>query len=332
MPPGPDFYPSMTALYAIRTTSKARPMANGGCVTSGVKSWKNNPSTMRKHRRLSWPSMAVASSLAQARCPCHGRLPSGDPDTGRRRLGHPRRLAVRRLLSRETAGCTSRRPTTMRADRLRAGAECSTLHQPAWLFGRQANGKIQLGGLDFELRDIVLEELNPLTSRLRLPPTRCLPAPGQITSPTRHKVAVARNSKWGRAIAVVCTNQHPPSTEEHHQRQVQPACGCPAESDESRRLTGPSIVRTTALHSDGEGADGGIRAHGPCSIDSPCLLPTARGLPLRFDVDGSLGACDRVGGGLANGPCNRSTRQFQQIAISRPRRTLEWNTPLELVV
>ena len=42
-------------------------------------------------------------------------------------------------------------------------------------------------------------------------------------------------------------HQHAPSPEAHHQRQVQPACCGPAESDESRRLTGPSAHSSPAL-------------------------------------------------------------------------------------
>ena len=59
------------------------------------------------------------------------------------------------------------------------------------------------------------------TSPLRLHTTVCLTARSPRTLPTRLALAVARNSRWGRA-------------------QVQPPCCCRAASDESRRLTGPS--------------------------------------------------------------------------------------------
>jgi len=89
---------------------------------------------------------------------------------------------------------------------VRNATRCISLHGCT---DDQANGRFSLADSTSNFGTSCWKNCRPPTSKPRLQPTRCSTARGPITLPTRPALAVAHNSKWGRAFAGACSGSTP---------------------------------------------------------------------------------------------------------------------------
>ena len=192
MPPGPDFYPSMTALYEdaqnLEGTTYGKRWLRHQWQQIIEEQSTDNAETQKIVMAIHGGGIETGTSeiaLATAGFNPATLMPSADG------LGLHDFWLFEGLLPKENGRLhvtASNYNDPIATELVQNARRCISLHGCT---DRQANGKIQLGGLDFELRDIVLEELTAAQ----------------------------------------------PSPEAYDDKDVQTPCCCPAESDESRRLT-----------------------------------------------------------------------------------------------
>ena len=160
MPPGPDFYPSMTALYNdpqnLEGTTYAKRWLRHQWQQIIEEQSTDNAETQKIVMAIHGGGIETGTSelaLATAGFNPATLMPSADG------LGLHDFWLFEGLLPKENGRLhvtASNYNDPIATELVQNARRCISLHGCT---DRQAHGRIQLGGLDFELRDIVLEEL-----------------------------------------------------------------------------------------------------------------------------------------------------------------------------
>jgi len=188
MPPGPDVYPSMTALYDdphnLEGTTYGKRWLRHQWQQIIEEQATDNPDTQKIVMAIHGGGIETGTSeIALATAGLHPAtlMPSADG------LGLHDFWLFEGLLPKENGRLhvtASNYNDPIATELVQNARRCISLHGCT---DRQANGRIQLGGLDFELRDIVLEELTAAHIDAEIADNRMLDGsqPDNIANKTR---------------------------------------------------------------------------------------------------------------------------------------------------